>query len=482
MTGVPNLYFSPQDHGYLKEKLFKLLEQKGVRMDHPVVIDALSGCGALVDRSTNTVRLPEPVMEKLIARTPEQILLAAGSSRFDLAIPHPENSFYVRTGTGARSYIDPEGGTYRPTRLNDISAWARLTGKLEHIDFCAFPSPLDAPEKTTDIHALRETIFNCPKHIWVQPYSTESLPYLFKMVEIAAGGKEALKKRPPASFITCSLSPLDFKYMDLEVVVQACARGIPLHACSLPSAGGTGPVTMAGTVLLAAAETLVLLASAQAVKPGSPVIATPLIFSLDMLSGRGLQSSAEAIQGAAAAVNFLKNSFNLPVHTYGFGTDSPDNDGQAQAERSLLALMTALAGSNILGGAGQVEAATTISPLQLIVDNDLAGMVKKMKAGVILDEEHLGWDDLLNLKPGGHFLGNEHTFKHCRQVFKPQTFVRRPRENRALESQADYMAKAKAVHDQIMAEAEEPIISENIREEINAIVREADLHLARDHR
>ncbi len=448
-------------------------------MDHPTVLEILAKRGADVDLATKEVRFPRQLLEDLLSKIPQKVLLAAPDPRFDLEIPRSDGGFYVRTGTGAPGYLDPEDGTHRRTRLVDVATWAKVAGALEHIDFCAFPSPVDAPGKTADIHALREMLFYCKKHIWIQPYSGNSIPYLFKLAELAAGGEKELGRRPLVSFITCSLTPLDYKYMDLEVIVQACRSNVPLHACSLPSAGGTAPVTMAGTVLLAAAEVLVLLAVAQAIKPGTPGIATPLIFSMDMLTGRSLQGSVEAIQGAAAAVNFIKTSFGIPVHTYGFGADSPDFDGQAQSERSFLSLMVALAGSDILGGAGQVEVATTISPLQLIIDSDLAGMVQKLRAGMGVSDETLAWNDLLNLHPGGHFLNNDHTLTHCRNAFKSQTFVRQSRETWLKKGQGNLFAKAKDIYGEIMVKEHTCLLQEGVQKEINTLVETADQHLCK---
>ncbi len=471
---MPELFFSPREQVHLKEKLLDLLENKGVRLNHPVILDALAGAGALVDRDTSVVRLPSHVTEKLITAAPKTFSLRATDPEHTLNIPHPNNSFYARTGTGSTSYIDPVSGAYRQIRLEDLAPWARLVGELDHLDFCAFPTPLDIPEKHADIYALQEFLNYSPKHIFVQPYSSSSIYYLIKMAEIAAEETGEFNKVPPVSLITCALSPLDFKFMDLEVIVQACQKKIPLHACSLPGAGGTAPLTMPGTILLAVAETLTLLVSAQALNPGTPVIATPLIFSMDMQSGYSRQASVETIKGAAAAANFIKETFNLPVHTYGFGTDSTETDGQAQGERSMLALMAAAAGSDILGGAGQVETASTQCPLQLIIDNDLAAMVKKLSAGLSVDEDNLAWDELLQVEPGGHFLDKEHTFRHCRSLLSPLTFTHRSRKALLQDRKGNYLTKAKEAYEKITSKELKPVLSKEKSRDINSLVKEAE--------
>jgi len=87
--------------------------------------------------------------------------------------------------------------------------------------------------------------------------------------------------------------------MDGEILIQASRHRMPILACSLPSAGATAPVTMPGAVLLSATEILAMLIISQVAQPGAPFIAAPTFYALDMVTGRTMQSTAEAIQGGA---------------------------------------------------------------------------------------------------------------------------------------------------------------------------------------
>jgi len=337
---------------------------------------------------------------------------------------------------------------------------------------------MDVPGATADIHALRTMLQSTQKHIWIQPYSAPSVEYLIELAKAAAGGEKLLKNRSPVSFISCSLTPLEIKYMDAEIIFQASRCGIPIHACSLPTAGGTAPITMPGLITLSAAEILAQVAITQVIQPGAPVIATPIIFALDMVTGRSMQSSLEAVQGAAAAVYLLKNAFGLPTHTYGFGSDSPEIDGQSLSERSLLSLLVSLAGANILGGAGQVEVATTISPVQLVLDNELAAMVRRIVSGMTVNDDTLAWEDLLNISPpGGHFLESEHTLLHCRDAFRPLSFTRISRETWFKQGQKDLIARATDVYKKLKEKVEPYESSDVIIREMASIVETADRQL-----
>jgi trimethylamine--corrinoid protein Co-methyltransferase len=478
MLSLKNTILSSSGIDAMKEKIFELLEKKGVKMDHPEILKILDEAGAHVNFDTKQVMFPRVFLEKALAQVPEKVLLAGADSKYDLDIPRQDGTFYLRTCTGAPSYLEPETDIHRRVKISDIAEWARLTDVLSEVNFCAFPSPADVPGETADIHALHTMLRNMKKHIWIQPYSAESVKYLIELAETAVGNKK-LKERPLVSFITCSLTPLEFKYMDLEIILQASRRNIPVHACSLPSAGGTAPLTIPGLALLSCAEVLVMLAVSQVVQPGSPAIATPLIFTLDMATGRTLQSSVEAILGASLAVSFLKSAFGVPVHTYGSGSDSPYIDAQSLSERSILGLMVALAGADILGGAGQVEVATTISPIQLIIDNELAGMLRRIVSGVKIDDQSMAWDDLLNVSSGGHFLESESTLLHCRDAFRNVLFTRLSWKAWSKQGQKDLIARAKEMYRKLQIGETQINLAKEVTKEMDEIVKTADRILAK---
>jgi len=478
MNFNPRLTFFTQDQlELMKARVFELLDQRGVRMDHPEVLQLLGKAGAIVDADTNVVRFPKTFLEEQLRQVPNKITLAGRTDKNKLEIPCPDGTFCTRTNTGGQSWIELESGRHRPVTAADVVTWARLADRLEHINFCAFPVPSDVPAPTLDVHALSLMLKNIDKHVWVQPYTHESVEYLIELAKVAAGGADALKANPLVSFITCSLTPLDFKAMDLEIILKCVRCGIPLHACSLPGAGATAPVTMPGVVLLSAAEILAMVAVAQVVQPGTPIIATPLIFSTDMMSGRSLQSSVESMQGAALAIQFIKAAFGLPTHTYGIGSDSPVLDGQCTSEGALRCMTIALSGADILGAAGQLEVATTISPVQLAIDNEVLGMVKRMISKIDFDDETMAWQELFNAEPGSQFLSNEHTFRHCRDGLMPLNFIRLTRDGWNAKGGIDLNERVTEYCKDIMAKAEPVALPENMVRELDAIVNRADSKL-----
>ena len=375
------------------------------------------------------MRLPAELVNEALATTPRAVTLCGKDAAHDLVLPRADAGFVMRTGTGAHGYVEPETGAYRNLTIDDVPAIAAVADGLPQVGFIAHPFCYGVHELVSDIHGVAALVANTRKHIWLQPYNVENVEYLMRIVAAAAGGESELKNRPIASCIMCSFTPLEFKVMDVEALIQSGRAGLPVHACSLPSAGGTAPLSVAGNVLMAVAEILAMVTLGHVLAPGTPVIATPLMFTLDMRTGRALHACVESLQAKAMAVDVLKNGFGLVTHTYGAGSDTPDVDGQSMAERALLGQIVALAGADILGGVGQLECATVFSPVQAVLDDELGGFCRSLVQTPPVGDEAFNWDEISKIGIGAHFLDSGHTLEHCRSQHMPTIFQRTGRDD-----------------------------------------------------
>lgn len=413
----------------IRARAFDLLADYGVVIIHPEAQAALTRAGARPGAGTDRYRLPPELIREALDHTPKTARLAGKTRARDIPLPRPDGQFIMRTGTGAHGYVAPGDATYRNVDMAAVREIGAVAEGLSQVGFVAHPFVHGVPEMCSDIHSFGTMVQSTTKHCWIQPYGKENVEYLMRIAAVAAGGESELRANPLASCITCSFTPLEFKYMDTECIIQAGKFGIPLHACSLPSAGGSAPLTPAGMVLMATAEILSMVTLAHALAPGVPVIATPLMFTLDMATGSALHSCAESIQMAAMAIEVMKEEFGLLAHTYGAGSDTPDVDVQSMGERALLGQAVAMAGADILGGVGQLETATVFSPVQAVLDNELGGVIRKSLTPPEVTDAAMNFDAVMQVPVSGHFLDDPQTLAICRDQLQPEVFLRQGRDD-----------------------------------------------------
>ena len=170
------------------------------------------------------------LVEEALHSTPREVVLCGKRPERDVHLPRTDNGFIMRTGTGAHGFVEPETGKYRNMMIDDVPAIAAVANGLDEVGFVAHPFCYGVHELTSDIHGVASMVTRTDKHIWLQPYNVENVEYLIRVVAIAAGGDAQLRARPIASCIMCSFTPLEFKVMDMEALIQCGKAGIPVHA------------------------------------------------------------------------------------------------------------------------------------------------------------------------------------------------------------------------------------------------------------
>ena len=88
-------------------------------------------------------------------------------------------------------------------------------------------------------------------------------------------------------------------------------------------------------------------------------------------------------------------------------------------------MLSALAGANLIYGAGMLEAGMTFSFGQLVIDDEIAAMVKRIVNGVSLDDELMGVDLIKKVGIGNNFLTQRHTLNNIKTEQVQATIIDR---------------------------------------------------------
>jgi trimethylamine--corrinoid protein Co-methyltransferase len=334
---------------------------------------------------------------------------------------------------------------------------------LEHIQAQSTALvPSEVPEAIGDLYRLYLVLKNSPKPIITGAFTKQGLIEMKKLLEVVAGGEDALKSKPIAIFDCCPSSPLMWSDTTCQNLIDCAKSGLPAEIIPAPQIGATSPATLAGTLVQSNAEFLSGLVISQTAKPGAPVIygGSPTTFDMRYLSSR--LGSIENIMTACAAAQIAKR-YNLPSHAYLGLSDSKMIDAQCGIESGIGTVLGALAGVNIISGPGMLIFENCQSLEKLVIDNDICGMALRLVEGITTDPDRLALDVISKVGPGGHFLAEKHTLKWFeKEQFMPSDVIDRSTlEASRKQTPKEMITRARETVDRILREhIPEPLASE----------------------
>jgi trimethylamine--corrinoid protein Co-methyltransferase len=456
----------------------ELLEDLGVTVMHEKGLDILSDAGAKVDRKTRNVKIPAHIVEKCIHAAPKSFVMAGRDPENDLTIDMG-GKIFSRNGGGPGHVEDMDSHQVRNATLADVKDYARLVDAIDNIEIAAPIYAQDTPPQTRDIRVLAAMFASTTKHINMRLLHLSSLPYVIRMAEIVAGGKENLKKRPVITMLESPIAPLKIPDVLVETLFLCGEYGIPLEICSMPIAGATGPITLAGSLLMSNVEMVTAIVLSQLVHPGAPLVFTPRIMVMNMRNGHALTGSIENALLAAAGVQLAREAYQIPVNMHGPYTDSIISDTQASMEDTYFTMLPALAGANILTGAGHLEGGLFVSYTQLMVDSEITGVVQRAVQGFEVDANSLALDAIKRSVINQNLLTDPHTMANLRaiRVYKPKLLTREPRQTWLNEGSKTMEQRAREMARTLLATHETIPLEPFIQKELDQVIVGAAVEL-----
>jgi len=149
-------------------------------------------------------------------------------------------------------------------------------------------------------------------------------------------------------------------------------------------------------------------------------------------------------------------------------------DGQAAHEKTITTILPALAGTNLIYGAGMIESGQTWSHEQLVIDDDIIGMVKRVIQGIDVTDETLAFDVINNIHETKNYLEQKHTLNHMRLQSAPRLFDRNPRKAWETKGGMDLTQKAKGKALRIMKEHRCEPLPEDSRKALKEIIKKVE--------
>ncbi len=217
------------------------------------------------------------------------------------------------------------------------------------------------------------------------------------------------------------------------------------------------------------AGVLAACAALQAASPGAP------FFYVAHPARAGLEAAGPEAALFQIAATQLAVHVGLPVSTGGMITGSHEPDWQASAQNALGSLSTAAAGADVTTGAGTLGGGEAFSAEQLAMDAEVFSWNARIAGGVSVDEDTIAFDVIKEVGVGGNFLGQRHTRRHMKDVWRPRLLDRSPWDAWVASGREGAYEKAGALVDRLLAEHAVVPLGDEVSGTLERIVAEAGL-------
>jgi trimethylamine--corrinoid protein Co-methyltransferase len=407
---------SPDDVRQIHEATLDVIESVGVKYHSQKALDVLEANGANVDRETTVARIPADVVEKALGTLPERFTLGARNPEYDLPLDG-EHVYISSDGCGV--FARDLDGTVRSSRKQDLADCARVVQALDNVSATsAVVSAQDCLVETRVLHEFDACVRNSEKHnIVVSIKEDWEARSLIRMAEALAGGTEELKRRPMFTAIICTVSPLHQERYGMDLALTLAAAGIPVSFYPMPILGATGPITIAGSAVMTNAEMVSGAVLVQLAHPGAKVIHGGGPTAMYMSSGAYASNSPEALL-LRSCQGHMADFYHLPAW-YGAGATTAKEPGIQSAYENTLAMFMAYAnGADVTFGTGLLDGSRILCLENMVVDDEIIGMVKRILRGIEVSDETLAVDLIKKMGFNGNYLFDNHTRAHVRELWQ----------------------------------------------------------------
>jgi trimethylamine--corrinoid protein Co-methyltransferase len=393
----------------IHEASIAILENTGVMIHSKKALDLLNSKGANVDYDKKLVKISGKMVESCLKTIPKTIDLydRNGNKYLTLGDGVPK----CASGHNAIFIIDAETNERRNSTVRDVENFAIISDKLEDIDIVGVPvMPQDVTPQATLLYAVKALYENTSKPLFFSTESSAINSSIIEMMKVIAG-KNKIFECPSAISQLSSTSPLLWEPGAVDALIDVATEGVPLNILPEPMTGVSAPYTVAGLLTMHNTEVLSGIVISQLVRPGTPVIYGSSWTTFDMKYTAAIIGSPETSMLRVAGCQMARY-YNMPSHTTAPNSDSNAHDEQNSWEKTISNMCAICGGNDLVMNSGMFATGLTISLEQLVLDDEINGIIRRLHRGMEVNEDTIGIQVINDVGPKGSFLTEDHTLKY----------------------------------------------------------------------
>ena len=450
-----------------------LLREPGVRVHNEEALRLLADAGAEVDRAKLVARIPERIVRQALETTGREFDLFTLDGR--PAVHYGGDDVHFDPGSAALAILDPETNRQRVPQTADFVRLMKLVEQLPQIDAQSTSMVCgDVVPEIGDLYRLYLALNYIRKPIVTGAFRTDTWWVMKEMLTAVAGGEAALAAKPIAVFDVCPSPPLLWSDLTCQNLIDCARAGIPAELVSMPLAGATAPVTLAAAVVQHTAECLSGIVIGQLARTGAKVVWGGSPAAFDMREGTTPMGDVATWMIDCAYAQVGKR-LGLPTHAYLGMSDAKVIDAQCGMESAGGTLLGALAGVNMISGAGMMDFESCQSLEKLVIDAEMIGMAKRLLRGIEPRDEPIALTLFQKMGHRADYLAEPHTLKwFSKELYLPSPVIDRATTDGWLRKGATTAAERAADRVRTLVASYQPsAVSPELRGELRAITMKA---------
>ncbi len=392
-------------------KTEEMIEKVGFKVKHSGLLKIAAKAGAIVDESSQTVKIPSKLLRELLAIVPSSYI-SKGIDGREYNIGGGEQ--FISAIVTDPWIIDYKTKEPRKPCLEDVRTNTILTqknGLAASVGRMDFPVT-DFADATSSLRALEIHLLNHTKHYNVYAGSEEGFRQWMEIGQILAQDGD-LAQSKLMTVAVAIISPLILSEINAELLLGTIANHFTVIPTICPMAGMTSPYSKDASLLQGNIENIFLAAMTQMISPGNPYLYAFGPSVSNMKSGHELYYTMDKILWKIATAELAK-SYSMPVAAECGGTLSHRYDMQSGAESMLFMLTAQNSGSDLLAGLGSCYNARGLSSEMIVIQSAWHEAARFLTRGIRTDHLEEGVESIIEQGPGGNFLIDDLTMKLLR--------------------------------------------------------------------
>lgn len=396
----------------LHRNILRILAEIGLQVEHDGLLARLGDAGWPVEPAAQRVRFPAARVEAFLDRLP----------KVDWATRAPR--IVVRGDTFSASfYVDPADGTIREWTPALFERYFGMIRRLPGIEsYYLMGCPWTVPAAQEPLHErLNAWRIGAQPAGSLHPFSSSGAVWDLTQAYAELRG---VAPRDVFAGVCYLISPLRFSAEECRQYCHWTDKGMWVDIGSMPTAGTSTPVTLAGHVAVAIAEQIALAILKEVVTGAAYLTLSPLLGATDMRTMMRPYGRPE-LPVANGMVAAMARKYGLGCFGHSGLTDAKAPSEEAAAQKCITTLGTLLAGCDAFYSIGGLSMDELYSPVQALLDVEIVTALRRFEHEFEVSDASIGFAAIAEAGPGGMLLSHEHTVEHFRgEYMEPQLWQR----------------------------------------------------------